>query len=212
MLLRGWGRKQAKQAKEPRSPLGARGARALGPAGGRVLCSLGQTAACSEPRERRGNAWQTVLVTRSRAEARPGSEPPPWVWEAGLGSPEAAGQAVCLGEAGGLQGGGEELEVGAPPHPPRDSFQRACVQGTSGERPCLCGQGGVSPVLAQPSPSSSPGAKPQVAQHPDTFFPSFFQSWCSCPAQARSLGSEIFCRIRGLEEHPPHMDEGGRPA
>lgn len=118
LVPEGLGRKQAKQAKEPRSPLGARGARALGPAGGRVLCSLGQTAACSEPRERRGNAWQTVLVTRSCAEALPGAqesgspareEPPPWVWEAGLGSLEVAGQAVCLGETGGLQGGGEEV-------------------------------------------------------------------------------------------------------
>lgn len=33
---------------------------------------------------------------------------------------------------------------------------------------------------------------------PDTFFPSFFQSWCSCRAQERSVASAIFSRNRGL--------------
>lgn len=49
------------------------------------------------------------------------------------------------------------------------------------------------------------------AQSTDTFFPSFFQSWCSCPAQARSLGSKIFCRNWGLEDHGAHRVEGGNP-
>ena len=49
------------------------------------------------------------------------------------------------------------------------------------------------------------------AQSTDNFFPSFFQSWCSCPAQAHSLGSKIFCRNWGLEDHGAHRVEGGSP-
>lgn len=54
--------------------------------------------------------------------------------------------------------------------------------------------------MAHPFPTSISLCQ---AQGTGTFFPSFFQSWCSCPAQARSLGSNIFCRNWGLEDHRP---------
>lgn len=73
----------------------------------------------------------------------------------------------------------------------------------------LCSKGSVGPKLAAPSPSSIPLAE---TQDMGTFFPSFFQSWWSCSPQARSLGSEIFCRNRGLEEHQPHRVQIGRQA
>lgn len=73
--------------------------------------------------------------------------------------------------------------------------------------PSLCSTGKVSPKPAKPSPRSVPPANTQGSH---TFFPSFFQSWCSCSPQIRSLGSEIFCRNRGLEEHQPNPQGSGR--
>lgn len=60
--------------------------------------------------------------------------------------------------------------------------------------------------MAHPFPTSFSLCQ---AQGTGTFFPSFFQSWYSCPAQACSLGSNIFCRNWGLED--PHKVEGGSP-
>lgn len=61
---------------------------------------------------------------------------------------------------------------------------------------------GLHPIRALGRAASQPGIPLSTvpwALGPDTFFPSFFQSWCSCPAQERSLGSAIFSRNRGLE-------------
>lgn len=72
----------------------------------------------------------------------------------------------------------------------------------------LCSRGQVGTKLTHLSLGSIPLGQ---AQNTDTFFPSFLQSWCKCPAHARSLESKIFWRKRGLERHRPHRDQGGRP-
>lgn len=114
------------------------------------------------------------------------------------------------GGQGGLQGGGEELEVDAALLPLKFLLEFLFKDPRGGG--CIFGKCvPISAVGAVKAPNGLPShpISPGQAQGPDTFFPSFFHSWCSCPAQARSLGSKIFCRNWGLEERRDHRFQGG---